>query len=217
VKAVAHAAARVGVVPLFVVAPFLFVGCAQKRPSVSATLASAAAPDSAAERRLMLMGAFAPSARETVQTVQEFPTPEPTAEFESLEAVRDSIESILRRSMSPADTAIHFSRGSVSFRYHYARVRTPALAIHVVVTDTSMCPQTLLADALTRSGWIPNLGYQADGTDGEVMAFVTRTFMCVVEGEWDGGDDTDSTYVPAPGCKLTVTCAPRRADDVPPE
>jgi hypothetical protein len=46
------------------------------------------------------------------------------------------------------------------------------------------------------------------------MGLVSRRYLCVVEAQWDGGDDVDTTYVPVPWCTLTVTCVPRRLDDV---
>jgi hypothetical protein len=44
---------------------------------------------------------------------------------------------------------------------------------------------------------------------------VSQNFFCLVEGQWDGGDDTDESYEPEPGCQVTVTCVPRRLDDAP--
>ena len=88
-------------------------------------------------------------------------------------------------------------------------------AVHVVVTDTSSCRVEEVGQALATAGWMPSYGYSADGPDGTVMGYVTKHYLCVVEGSWDGGDGSDSTYVPAPGCKVTVTCVPRREDDLP--
>jgi hypothetical protein len=47
------------------------------------------------------------------------------------------------------------------------------------------------------------------------MGFVTTRHLCVVEGNWDGGDDSDPSYAPEVGCEMTVTCVPRREDDEP--
>lgn len=78
----------------------------------------------------------------------------------------------------------------------------------------STCPDVEIGNALTSAGWGHQDGYSADGPDGTVMGFRTGKFLAVVEGRWDGGDDSDTTYVPAPGCELTVTCVPRRSEDV---
>jgi hypothetical protein len=71
-------------------------------------------------------------------------------------------------------------------------------------------------EALAAAGWVEDFHYGADGTDGSTSGFLSRNFFCLVEGHWDGGDDTDPSYVPVPGCEVVVTCVPRREDDVPP-
>jgi len=40
--------------------------------------------------------------------------------------------------------------------------------------------------------------YMADGPDGTTLGLKSRTVFCLIEGKWDGGDDTDTTYVPLP-------------------
>ena len=139
---------------------------------------------------------------------------EPTAEYASLEAVRDTIAAIVRSAAGVADTAIHLRREPVQFKYHFAAGFGAGWAFHIVVNDTSACPNERVRDALSADGWIQDYDYTADGPDGEDMAFVTRRYLCVIEAQWDGGDDVDTTYVPRPGCQVTVTCVLRRADDV---
>lgn len=36
---------------------------------------------------------------------------------------------------------------------------------------------------------------------------------CLVRGQWDGADDSDSTYVPEPGYEIELTCFPFVAAD----
>jgi hypothetical protein len=157
----------------------------------------------------------APSAgRESVRAYVEPPPPRPTARYASLEAARDSVDAILHRFLDLGDTAIHVSRERVTFDYIYAKASASAWAIRVIVNDTTACPHEALGDSLKAAGWVPNWDYGADGTDGGVMGYLSVDYLCVVAGEWIGGDDTDSTYVPPPGCKVTVTCVPRREDDV---
>jgi len=36
--------------------------------------------------------------------------------------------------------------------------------------------------------------------------------LCYVQADWDGGDDSDSTYVPSPYYSITVDCLPDRKD-----
>jgi hypothetical protein len=141
-------------------------------------------------------------------------TPRPTARFSTFAAARDSIGAIVRRAAHPNER-VRVSGGPVRFKYLFAADSVDGWAFHIVVADTSECPDTRVEDALQAAGWSWADGYSADGTDGSVMGFVTERFLCVVEGRWDGGDDSDSTYVPEPGCEVTVTCVPRRRDDVP--
>ena len=141
--------------------------------------------------------------------------PEPTVRYASLEAARDSIGAMVHRCVSRADTAIHVSREPVTFEYLYAKATARGWAFHITVNDTSVCPNEDIQDALTDAGWVESFGYSADGTDGSNMGYLSQNFFCLVEGQWDGGDDTDESYVPTPGCKVTVTCVPRRQDDTP--
>ena len=184
-------------------------------------LAPASGPDTSLVRamrpRVMVMGSFAPAGVETVQAVSPEPAAaEPTADYPSLEVTRDSLEALVRRTVAPGDTAIHIRRERVMFEYAYARAKARGWAIHVDVNDTSACPNSALQDALTAAGWIEDYAYMADGTDGSNSGFLSRRALCVINAHWDGGDDSDSTVVPAPGCTVIVTCVPRRKDDVAP-
>ena len=158
---------------------------------------------------------FRTAAPETIWLSREPPPPEPTAEYPSLEVVRDTVLAMVRRAAAPGDTAVHVGCGPTMFKYLYFPDSASAYAVHVVVTDTSSCLDSEVAKALESAGWVPSYGYSADGPDGTVMGFVTKDYLCVIEGHWDGGDDSDSTYVPAPGCEMTVTCVARRQEDVP--
>lgn len=70
-----------------------------------------------------------------------------------------------------------------------------------------------LGKALERAGWVMDDQYDADGPDGTVFALVCREALCLIEGQWDGGDDSDSTYVSAPGETVLLRCVPRPAHD----
>ena len=58
----------------------------------------------------------------------------------------------------------------------------------------------------TGPGWIPLYHFQADGPDGSDLAYQRGRVRCLVEESWDGGDDSDSTYVPADWFKEVTTC-----------
>lgn len=61
-------------------------------------------------------------------------------------------------------------------------------------------------------GW-RNAPYAADGPDGTMFGLFRAPELCVVAGRWDGGDDTDTTYVPRRGDELTVKCVPAAPGD----
>jgi hypothetical protein len=57
--------------------------------------------------------------------------------------------------------------------------------------------------------------YSADGPDGSDLGYSRGMLLCVLEGRWDGGDDSDPTVTPSPEFDVFVACAPLRADDQP--
>ena len=135
----------------------------------------------------------------------------PTVDYPSLVIARDSVGAIVRRAVKPS---VRLNGAPARFAYWYAADSVDGWAFHFAVTD-SECPDGRVEEALQAAGWVPAQGYAADGDDGTAMGFVTKRFLCVVEGRWDGGDPSDSTYVPRPGCELTVTCVPRLESEVP--
>jgi hypothetical protein len=74
-------------------------------------------------------------------------------------------------------------------------------------TDTTGAPMEPIEKWLTGHGWV-YAHYSADGPDGEVFGYAGHGRLCVVRGSWDGGDDSDTTYVPKPGYELSIACAP---------
>jgi hypothetical protein len=206
-------------------AALLVAGCGGRQVQTGSGVVPVAAPapvgtlGAANSAPTPFPGAFVMTPRETTLTplLPEPPRPEPTAHYPSLEAARDAIEAMLRHAVSPADTAIRFSREAVTFDYRWAKGSARGLAIRVVVNDTTTCPHDQLMESLRAAGWVDDWNYSADGPDGGVMGLVCRRFLCVVEGRWDGGDPTDTTYVPPPGCEAKATVVPRRLDDVPGE
>ncbi len=58
----------------------------------------------------------------------------------------------------------------------------------------------------TGEGWVPLYHYGADGADGSDLAYQRGRVRCLVEQSWDGGDESDTTYVPADWFKERTTC-----------
>jgi len=68
-------------------------------------------------------------------------------------------------------------------------------------------PPDLLPDSLNSEGWCADL--MADGPHGTFYRAIKENIFCIVEGHWDGGDDSDPTYVPSPRYEAIVKCAGR--------
>jgi hypothetical protein len=55
-------------------------------------------------------------------------------------------------------------------------------------------------------GWIALSRYAADGPDETSAAYQRGRVRCLVEQEWDGGDDADTTHVATDWFKEQTTC-----------
>ena len=62
-------------------------------------------------------------------------------------------------------------------------------------------------------GWQDRTTISADGADGTVQGVRRAAVTCLVEGRWDGGDDTDSTYVPSDTMEVHIACTRTMASD----
>lgn len=62
-------------------------------------------------------------------------------------------------------------------------------------------------------GWHDRTMISADGPDGTVQGVQRAAVTCLVEGRWDGGDDTDSTYVPSDTIEVHIACTRTIASD----
>lgn len=78
--------------------------------------------------------------------------------------------------------------------------------------STDEAPMQPLEQWFTSHRWV-YAPYSADGPDGSVFGYTDFHRVCVVRGSWDGGDDSDTTYVPARGYELAVMCAPSTPED----
>ena len=67
--------------------------------------------------------------------------------------------------------------------------------------------------ALLERGWVRDGVYDADGPDGTHFVMISREALCDVQASWDGGDDSDTTYVPVPGERIELVCVPRPPRD----
>jgi hypothetical protein len=60
----------------------------------------------------------------------------------------------------------------------------------------------------TGQDWVSLPRYAADGPDGSVVGYQRGAVRCVVAASWDGGDDSDSTYVREDWLKEETSCWP---------
>jgi hypothetical protein len=60
---------------------------------------------------------------------------------------------------------------------------------------------------LYKAGWRPDIQSEADGPDGTFFRIVRGNIFCLIEGRWDGGDDSDPTYVPSDRYEVIVQCS----------
>lgn len=54
--------------------------------------------------------------------------------------------------------------------------------------------------------WVPILVFSADGPDGNAMTYQRGRTRCEVHNQWDGEDDSDSTYVPQKWFEQRTIC-----------
>jgi hypothetical protein len=93
---------------------------------------------------------------------------------------------------------------------------TPRWACGVVAAgrmQTSALSVNSLLHAFAARGWSSRTLISADGPDGTVQGMHRAGVTCVFEGRWDGGDDSDSTYVPSDTIEVRVACTRTAATD----
>ncbi len=84
-----------------------------------------------------------------------------------------------------------------------------------VLPPVAACVVVAYVDSLTSGdaklkweerGWTALWMLSADGPDGGMMTYQAGTVRCEVHETMDGGDDSDSTYVPSPFYEQTSIC-----------
>lgn len=68
-------------------------------------------------------------------------------------------------------------------------------------------PEELSAKHLNKDGWCMDMS--ADGKDGTSYRALKEGLLCHIYGSWDGGDDSDPTYIRSDKYAITVKCAGR--------
>jgi hypothetical protein len=124
-------------------------------------------------------------------------------------------------SAAPRSTKITELSGPRAITFHYIYAQAQSAGCEFVargsdaVSSSGLFESTMTAFA--EAAWTAMAGsYSADGPDGSDIGYSRDGLMCVIEGRWDGGDDSDPTIIPGPEFDVFVTCAPLRVDDQPP-
>jgi len=108
---------------------------------------------------------------------------------------------------------------AITFKYLYAKAQSAGCEFVARGSDTVSSSSLFEATekAFHEAGWMSmDATYSADGPDGSDLGYSRDGLLCVIEGRWDGGDDSDPMVIPGPDFDVFVTCAPLRADDRPP-
>lgn len=71
-------------------------------------------------------------------------------------------------------------------------------------------PDERLRNELASRGWTEDFAYGADGPDGTAFALIKGSVLCMFEAAWDGGDDSDPSYVPDDRYQLIAWCMERQ-------
>lgn len=68
-------------------------------------------------------------------------------------------------------------------------------------------PANLPSDFLNEDGWCGDK--MSEGPNSTSFTAHKRSIFCAVEGEWDGGGNSDPANTPSPRYSVVVKCAPR--------
>ena len=144
--------------------------------------------------------------------------PIPNALREPCAGVNRLVRSIV--GSAPASTKITEVIGprAIAFKYQYAKAHSEGCEFVARGSDavSSSGLFEAMENAFRDAKWTSmEATYSADGPDGSDLGFSRDGLLCVIEGRWDGGDDSDPTVIPGPDFDVFVTCAPLRADDQP--
>ena len=69
-------------------------------------------------------------------------------------------------------------------------------------------PPERLRDSFEKTGWKEDVHYGADGMDGTSFGMEKGKILCIVFGEWEGGDDSDPKNKRGDWYKVTIGCSP---------
>ena len=200
----------------------LILGCGQGASPARSPEPPPVSPPAQVARpapHIMVFAGPLPGVTVTQAPPEQVQVPEPAVGYPSLAAACDSVEALVRRqvqvAVSRADRVpVDFGFGGpprtgceLKASGKFVRAAADSATLPGQVEDE---PSTL-AHAFEKAGWAALTNYQADGPDGEAEGWRSKESTCVARWSWDGGDDSDSTYVPSDDWDLEVGCTPTTA------
>lgn len=97
--------------------------------------------------------------------------------------------------------------------WHGSTTRVACRVAAVGHVSTAYAPIDSLMRGFKSRGWTDRTTISADGPDGTVQGLYRDGVTCLVEGRWDGGDDSDTTYVPSDTMEVHLACTRAVAAD----
>jgi hypothetical protein len=162
--------------------------------------------------------AFAPGPALAATTDSELLSapPEPTAAYSSLRkacaAVREIMHAQLGVDVSLSDSVAYENEFVQAHRTGCGLQATGKLSVRPDTVGSRSVDGDLAA-GLEAAGWADIPRYTADGPDGGSFGRRSRETVCLFRFSWDGGDDSDSTYVPSDDWEVVGHCATREGGD----
>jgi hypothetical protein len=130
-------------------------------------------------------------------------TAKPIATLSVAAAVCDSVATAWRKVSGAQVTRADSTVAAVS-------TSGPVRACHVAMVAPRGLPPAAWDRAYwtdsTSRGWREILHWAADGPDGFSRTLVRGAVRCEIDFDQDGGDDSDSTYVPSPRIAERTSC-----------
>jgi hypothetical protein len=167
--------------------------------------------------RIMVFAGPPPGMAATQAPAEPEKEPEPTVGYASLQLACDSVEALAKRRhfMAARADGVPVDFGFGGPPRAGCELKASGKFVRAVPDSTGRVedePSTL-ADGFKEAGWAYMAQYQADGPDGEAEGWRSKETTCVLRWSWDGGDDSDSTYVPSDDWDLVIGCAPWAPED----
>lgn len=119
-------------------------------------------------------------------------------------------ESLTKSTEDFTDNGNHYSGCVIRLSGNADKIRDTQRPANLFGSSLPYCPDGKLSldippDLLNRDGWCGDK--MADGPDGTYYMAIKQNMFCLVEGHWDGGDDSDPKYVRSQLYEVTVKCS----------